>query len=109
MSKVKKAENMENVLSMYEMFDHVNYEEDLSSIIPFAKSKSDILIIAGLDDKLGPSSRQVSFNCQGHNLYKHLNHVFKFQTSYEFYNFQLIFRLHLQNVSLNEKTNLTVK
>ena len=59
MAKVKKVENMENVFSIREIFDAINFEQDVPSIIPFAKSKSDILLIGALDDKLKGSNRQV--------------------------------------------------
>ena len=60
-AKVKQVENMENVFSISEIFDDINFEQDLSSIIPFAKSQSDILLIGGLDDKLARPRRQIEF------------------------------------------------
>ena len=61
MAKVKQVENMENVFSISELFDEINFEKDYSSIIPFAKSNSDLLLVGGLDDKLAKPRRQVSF------------------------------------------------
>ena len=62
MAKIKAVPGMKNVFSIREVFDDIIFEDDLPSIIPFAKSTPDILIIGGLDDKLGDCERQVYFH-----------------------------------------------
>ena len=52
MANVKPVEGMENVYTTAKSFHNLKFEEDASSIIPFAKSKADILIIVGGDDKI---------------------------------------------------------
>ena len=59
MSNIKPIEGMDNVFSIAEIFQNVKFEDDTTSIIPFAKSKADILAIAGLDDKLSDATRVV--------------------------------------------------
>ena len=59
MSNIKPIKGMENVFSIAEIFRNVKFEDDTASIIPFAKSKADILAIAGLDDKLSDATRVV--------------------------------------------------
>ena len=61
MAKVIPVENKENVFIIREVFDDINFEQDFSSIIPFTKSESDILLIGGLDDKLARPMRQIRF------------------------------------------------
>ena len=50
---------MVNVVSMYDTFSGISYEDDHKSTIPFAKAKSDIMIVFGLDDQIGPVDRVV--------------------------------------------------
>ena len=59
MSHVRAVEGMENVYSIKEVFREVKFEEDIDSIIPFAKSEADMLMIGGLDDKLSDAERVV--------------------------------------------------
>ena len=68
---MKQIEGMENVFSIAEIFRNVKFEDDTASIIPFAKSKADILAIAGLDDKLSDATRVVIWT----NNWKLLPHV----------------------------------
>ena len=56
---MRPVEGMENVYSIAKVFHNVKFEEDTPSIIPFAKSKADILIIGGRDDKLSDPERVV--------------------------------------------------
>ena len=58
-SNVRPVKGMKNVYSVEKIFLNVKYEEDIPSIIPFAKSKADILFIAGMDDKLSDPERVV--------------------------------------------------
>ena len=54
MKRAKTVEGMKNVISMHEMFDVLNIEDFDDNIIPFAKSKGDIFIAQGSDDKILP-------------------------------------------------------
>ena len=69
-------EGKDNVLDMQGCWDDVRFEDDHSSIIPFAKAKANILIAVGSDDKIGNCDRQVCFsslkrpNCLFYNLFQ---------------------------------------
>ena len=59
MLNVRPIEDTENVYSIKECFRNVNFEEHVTSIIPFTKSNADIMMIAGLDDQLSDANRVV--------------------------------------------------
>ena len=59
MSNVRPIEGMENVYTIAKIFKNIKFEDDIGSIIPFAKSKADMLMITGRDDKLSDAERVV--------------------------------------------------
>ena len=59
MSNVRPIEGMENVYTIAKVFKNIKFEDDIASIIPFAKSKADMLMITGRDDKLSDAERVV--------------------------------------------------
>ena len=59
MSNIKPIEDTENVYTIAEIFKNIKFEDDIASIIPFAKSKADMLMITGGDDKLSDAERVV--------------------------------------------------
>lgn len=57
----KTVEGKNNVVDLYDALDKIDYEADHASIIPFAQSKADILIIEASDDRIMNSSRKAQF------------------------------------------------
>lgn len=71
MSNIKPIEGTENVYTIAEIFKNIKFEDDIASIIPFAKSKADMLMIIGRGDKISDAERVVmyhfEYNDQGSN------------------------------------------
>ena len=64
MSNIIPIEDIENVYTIAEFYKNTKFKDDIASIIPFAKSQADILMITGRGDKISDAERVVIYRSE---------------------------------------------